>query len=329
MTITPDSPRTVAARTAVAQCRGGDPAQLAEALETFANAAMADGDLASAASALEEAASLWDSTSQRERQGNCLLLAATTQRLRGDLGAARLNLDRAKGADLPPAVRSAFKVEEAEQALLQGDADEATSLLTEVLAVLGDEPARAQILQRRAAAAVAAGRWREAAADLMDAEDLYSAHNAPDEAEAAALGAAAAVANVDPETAERVWAAVSASSPRDGGAAAQRGIIGGRVAMLAGDPALALKRFDAARQGALDSADPFAYLAAVAEAVQAAETLGDDSTAYARLATAWATIGDLLGAENGRQLVRPQLEQLRDRLGPDRFNAARTAYEQR
>ncbi|MBW5484170.1 hypothetical protein GPJ59_20380 [Streptomyces bambusae] len=306
---------------------------MAEALERLATAATQDGDLGTTAVALEEAAGVWDRLAEPAREGFCLLLAATTQRLRGDLGAARHNLERAAAAEgLPDGVRRALEVERAEQALALGDAKTAYAGFGEVLELLDagqDGLVRARVLGRRAAAGIAAQRWHDAAGDLMDAEELFTAHGEPDEAEAAALGAALAVAHAEPETAERVWAAVSATAPRDGTSAARRGITGGRIALLAGDAALALGRFDAARQGALDAADPIAYLAAVSETVGAAEALGDDATAYARLATAWVTVGDLLGAEAGRALVRPLLEQLRERLGPTRFAAARTAYEKR
>ncbi|MFE2287969.1 hypothetical protein ACFXDJ_27860 [Streptomyces sp. NPDC059443] len=330
---------SAAARTEVARLRGSgngsggaSAAELAEALEQLATAATEEGDLGTAAAALEEAAGVWSRIPEPAREGFCLLLAATVQRLRGDLGAARHNLERAAASDLPEAVRRAFEAERAEQSLADGAHEAAYEGFGGVLSVLDaevDGPVRARILQRRAAAAVAGERWPEAAADLMDARELFAAHGEAEEAEAAALGAALAVARVDPSTAEEVWSAVTASAPRDGAAAAARSITGGRIALLAGDPRLALRRFDTARQGALDATDPISYLAAVAEAVAVAETLGEHVGAYGRLATAWVTVGDLLGAESGRQLVRPLLEELRERLGAERFSAARAAYEAR
>ncbi|MEW2416040.1 hypothetical protein AB0953_20290 [Streptomyces sp. NPDC046866] len=334
MTTMPEPSATAAARQQVAEMRGSGPAELAESLEQLAMAAMDEGDVGAAAAALEEAAGLWDRAREPERQGFCLLLAATAQRLRGDLGAARHDLERAAAADLPEAVRRAFGTERAEQALAAGDAQgayEAFGAALDALDGAGPDDAlvRARVLQRRAAAALAAQRWYDAAGDLMDAEELLFAHGAHDEAEAAALGAALAVAHVAPDTAERVWAAATAAAPRDATAAVRRALAGGRIALLADDPARALRRFDAARGAALDGADPIAYLAAVQEAVGAAELLGDDATAYARLATACATVGDLLGRELGRRLVRPLLDALRERLGPRRFTAARAAYEER
>ncbi|MEE6272167.1 hypothetical protein [Georgenia wangjunii] len=320
------------ARTTVARWRDeAAPAALATALEDLATAATEGGDLGTAAASLEEAAGLWDVTGDHDRHGHTLLLAAATQRLRGDLGAARHDLERALAVpDLPDAVLGALEMERAEQDLAGGEVEAARQRFGAVVAKLaGSEDALvlARVLQRRAAAAVAAEAWRDAARDLMDAEAIFLDHGHRAEGEAAALGAAVSVAHVDPAVGEEVWAGVVAQAPADGAVAAQRGIVGGRVAMLAGDPALALRRFDDARAGALDAGDPIAYLMAASEAARAAESLDDDVTAYERLATAWASIGDLLGAEAGRQLTRPLLEQLRDRLGPGRFDAARAAYE--
>ncbi|WP_371618707.1 hypothetical protein [Streptomyces sp. NBC_00454] len=333
---------STAARTEVARLRGsagggsgsdGSSPELAEALEQLATAATGEGDPGTAAAALEEAAGLWGRIPEPDHEGFYLLLAATVQRLRGDLGAARHNLERAAARDLPEAVRRAFGAERAEQALARGEHEAAYEGFGGVLAVLDarvDGPVRARILQRRAAATVTWEQWAQAAADLMDVQELFTAHGEAEEAEAAALGAALSVARVDPSTAEEVWSAVTSQAPRDGSAVAARGVTGGRIALLAEDPRLALDRFDAARQGALDATDPIAYLAAVGEAVAVAESPGEDAGAYGRLATAWVTVGDLLGAPAGRQLVRPLLlEGLRERLGTERFSAARGAYEAR
>lgn len=307
---------------------------LAEALEEVAVAATEDGELGTAAASMEEAAGWWSDAGQTERQGRCLLLASSMQRLRGDLGAARHDLGRASAIrELPVGVRRAFDVERAEQALARGAADEAHLLLTSALEVLGTdgrcELERARLLQRRAAAAMSAHRWEDSAADLMAAQALFVALARPDEAEAAALGAAVVIANVDPSVGEQVWQATTAGPPQDGGAAAQRNICGGQIAMLRNDPQQALMRFDRAREAALDITDPLAYLTAASEAARAAEALGEDVAAYGRLASAWVTLGDLLGEDAGRQLVRPLLEQLRDRLGSQQFTVARKAYEQR
>ena len=309
----------------------GDDAALAEGLEAVATAAMEEGDLGTAAAALEEAAGRWEALEEPSRVGHALLLAAAARRLTGDLGAARHDHARAAAADLPDPLSRALDAERAEQDLAGGDADVAHERFTAVLDELPPdrEPLlRAQLLQRRAAAAVDAARWRDAATDLMDAEALYAAHGTRDEAEATALGAAAAIANVDMAVAEDVLSAVAADPPQDGSAAARRGVVGGQIAMTADRPALALERFDAARQGALDVRDPIAYLTAAVEGSRAAERLGDDATAYARLATAWATLGDLLGADAARQLARPLLLDLRDRFGVPRVDAARAAYEE-
>ena len=327
----PESERE-SAQAAVRMLReGGDEEALAEGLESFATAAMEEGDLGASAAALEEAAGRWESLGDHARQGHALLLAAASRRLAQDFGAAAHDLARADSVpDLPDPVRRALDAERAEQDLAAGRPELAAPRFTAVLDALpaDEEPlTRAHILQRRAAAAVDAGRWRDAAADLMDAEALYAAHGTRDEAEAAALGAAAAISNVDVTLAEDVLGAIEAHTPEDGAAAARRGVVGGHIAKAGNRPDVALGRFDAARQAALDVADPIAYLTAAAESSRVAEQIPDDAIAYGRLATAWATLGDLLGEDAARQLVRPLLVDLRDRMGVERFAAAREAYE--
>jgi hypothetical protein len=99
--------------------------------------------------------------------------------------------------------------------------------------------------------------------------------------------------------------------------------------MQIGNAALALKRFDEARQGALDVVDAVSYLVAAISASQAAEDMGDFETAYARLAIAWASLSDLLDANTAAQMIRPELEGLRERLGTDDFTAAKHQYEKK
>jgi hypothetical protein len=201
-----------------------------------------------------------------------------------------------------------------------------TRILEEIGGSLGPLD-RAQLLQRRAAASLASQCSLEAANDLLHASRLYLERGHPADGEACALAAASVLAEVDAAAAERVISEISATVPADGAAATRRGLVGGRVAMQSGAASLALQRFDEARQGALDVADPISYFAAAVEASHAAEALGEPRTAYARLVTAWASLSDILGREDAARLVRPALEGLRDRLGAQRFVAAKREYE--
>ncbi|MFO1119687.1 MAG: hypothetical protein U1E38_06120 [Rhodospirillales bacterium] len=307
-----------------------DPAPLAESLEALAAKALQTAELRVAANALEEAGALWLALGRMDRAGASLLLAASSCRLAGDAQGARRALERGLAADIPERLRDGFATEECEQALAQGQGERALECFTRLLARLsgGVEPmVEAQLLERRAAAALASKDPPKAAVDLLRAATLYSAGGALADGEAAALGAAAVLAEVDTDAAERVVSQIFTTPPIDGGAAARRGLVAGRVALRAGKPALALERLDGARQGALDCRDPISYLAAAVEGSQAAEVCGLCAVAYARLATAWGTLSDLVGHDATGELLRPALTALRERLGAAAFAEAKATYE--
>ncbi|WP_143123910.1 hypothetical protein [Nitrosomonas ureae] len=267
-----------------------------------------------------------------ERRGNCLLLAASTHRLAGDFASAQRNLELARSSDLSERLRRALEVEWSEQQLAAGHGERARAGFSRVLDDFAEplEPlVQAQMLQRRAAAAVSCESWSSAADDFVQAATILEARGFHADAEAAKLAAAAVLANIDPVSAEHILSEVYRTIPTDGGATTRRGLVGGKVAMQAGDPSRAIKRFDEARQGALDVGDPISYLTATEEASHAAEILGDFETAYARLATAWVSLSDVLGAETAGNMIRPVLMALRDRLGVERFTAAKRQYEER
>lgn len=320
------------ARRAAYTRRGGPSDALAAALEALATAQIESGDVAGGARSLEQAAQGWAAAAQAEREGNCLLLAASSHRLAGDTGAAAQVLRRAQS--LAPRLNARLQrgvaLEGCEQRLAAGRAAEAVEDFSAFMQRFGEALApveRLLVLQRRAAAATVAGQWAQAGADFLEAaRDLVSLGTAAD-VEAARLAAASALMQVDTDAAQRVLAQVSASVPADGGSAVRRGLVGGQVALRLGDPLLALQRFDAARQGALDAGDALSYATAALESSRAAEGLDDAATAYARLATAWATLGDKLGRDAAAGLVRPALSGLRERLGAAAFDAAKQAYE--
>jgi tetratricopeptide (TPR) repeat protein len=329
----PQGKLALAAQVKLVESRAtGDAVRLAESLEEFASALLKEADVVGAAEALEEAAKLWTDQCCGERQGSCLLLAASSRRLVGDLDGAKQNLVTALAADIPRKIRNGLQVEWCEQELTHGRYESAHEGFTRIIVGLAEELnpiQQAQLYQRRAAAAVAAKRWIEAAEDLLRTSTIYKEHDLHADAEASALAAAAVLADVDTTAAERIVTELSQSVAKDGTAATRWGLVGGKVATEAGDHALALKRFDDARQGALDVGDTVSYLVAAVSASRAAECLGDFETAYARLATGWVSLSDPLGATTACQLMRPELEALRDRLGEHDFMAAKRAYEQK
>ena len=325
--------RTILAKAQVTKSRAkGNNERLAEALEDLASALLKEVDLVGATTALEEAAELWSSIGSLYRQGSCLLLAASSCRLAGDLNGAKRNLQRGLAAELPQRLKNGFQVEWCEQELANGRYDSAYEEFTHILSRLSNElePIQeAQLYQRRAAAATEGQSWFKAADDLLKSSSIFMKQGFHRDAEASALAAAAILADVDPEAAECVMSEIYETVPTDGAATARRGLVGGKVAIQAGIPALALERFDEARQGALDVGDPITYYTAAVEASNAAEALADFETAYKRLAAAWATLADVLGTEQSRQMVRPVLEGLRDRLGKEHFSKVKQQYEKK
>lgn len=303
-----------------------------ERLETQARARLVEADLDGAASLLQQAARDWVVLDNAERAGTCWLLAASTLRLAGRPDAAS---EAARNAQelrhLPAALRRGVEMELAEQALSNGDAALAQQRFGVVLtrhAEHLDAPLRAVVLQRRAAAASAAHDERGAARDFCAAADLMEQQGGKAaDAEAARLAAAACLAHVDPQGAEALWRQVDQHPPHDGASAARRGLVGGQIALQGQEQALALARFGAARQGALDARDAAAYLAASVQSANLLEQQGQMEDAYARLASAWVTLGSLLGRESAATLVRPALQGLRERMGADVFQRVKDAHE--
>jgi hypothetical protein len=309
------------------------PEALANALESYAAALMQTVDVATAAQALEEAGSIWTSLNRWEQAGSCRLLAAASFRMASQPESAGrvLSAGLALPAHMPERLRRGFDMEHSEQHLAAGRYEAAIQGFTKLIddSARLDPPDLALILQRRGAAAITNGQPHPAADDFLHAAGIYRELHHHADAEACTLAAAAGLAFADPLAAEAIVGQVATTVPSDGAAAYRRGMVGGRVAMEAGDSALALKRFDLARQAALDVRDPISYLAAASAAAQAAERLNDMTAAYGRLAAAWASLADLAGKEAAREMVRPLLRSLRERLGNDCFADVKDAYEHR
>lgn len=328
-----ESSRTLASRKEAIRLRTeGSREQLAEALEKLASILMQEVDLLEAATTLEEAATLWSEIGTKDRQGNCLILAASSRRLAGDLTGARRVLEKGLGAELPSRLKDGFDVEWCEQELANGRPANAYNCFTHVINRLADElePMQlSQLYQRRAAAATANRQARDAADDFLQSATIFKNQGFHADAEASALAAAAVLAEDDPDTAESIMSQIYKTVPADGAAAARRGLVGGKVALEMGNLVLALMRFDQARQGALDVREPISYRTAAVEASHAAESLGDFETAYARLATGWASLSDILGRDIAAQMMRPELEGLRERIGTGNFAAVKQEYEKK
>lgn len=312
--------------------RQNDSEALASALETYARALLQSGDIAGAAAALEEAGTIWVQLNHVREAGSCLLLASSSYRLALQPIAARRTLEIGLEIELPEKLHDGFEVEACEQLLANGHSEDAWQGFSRFLdhrAAKLDHAIRAQILQRRATAALECKKFHEGATDLLEASQIYLDGRQHKDAEACALAAAGVLAEVDVAAAERIVLEVAKRVPIDGASAARRGLIGGRVAMQADAYELAANRFDEARQGALDVCDPVTYVIAAIEAADAAEAAGLRERTYTTLATGMATLSDLLGRDAAREAFEPKLRTYLNRWGNDEFNRVKTLYESR
>jgi hypothetical protein len=162
---------------------------------------------------------------------------------------------------------------------------------------------------------------------FLRAAGLLSAQGLLADAQAARLAAAAALIGHDPERAEDLWRGLCKLVPASGAAAAQRGLVGARIALALGRTDDVLARLDEARAGALDVRDPIAYLACASQAAAVHVQRGEPVQAYGRLASAWVTLADLIGREAAARWVRPLMLELRAGLGEDAFDMVRANYE--
>ena len=303
-----------------------------EMMEELGRARLAKADLSGAAGLLQHAARDWNHLGNDARAGACWLLAASTLRLAGSMKEAEHAARCAEVLPLSDEVRLGVDMELAEQALASGDAAMARERFAFVLTRYAeqiDTPLRAVVLQRRAIAAAAAQDDRAAAVDYRAAADLMQRNGQPADAETARLAAVSCLARVDTTAAEILWRDIDRLPPRDGACAARRGLVGGQLAEQSQQPALALARYGVARQGALDARDAASYLVASVQSSILMEQQGQVGDAYARLASAWVTLGDLLGRDTAAAMLRPAMKDLRDRLGLDEFQRVREAYAER
>jgi hypothetical protein len=84
-----------------------------------------------------------------------------------------------------------------------------------------------------------------------------------------------------------------------------------------------------AQAESLEAVNPLTYLVASVSLSELADRRGDRLQAYETMATALATLGDLIGRPQARALAEPQLLALRDRWGPVDFAAVKARHDDR
>jgi hypothetical protein len=300
-----------------------------------ATSAADGGRLPEALAHLLAAAEQYRQTGRTSDERHCLQFSATLARLLGNPAAARIHAMRAAALSAPgsPAAVSAA-AELAECALALRDpagAAEAFRQALEHAATVPLAPAEETGLRRKYAAALCAtGRPGAAITELRKAHTRLSAGGDRPGA-LRALVEAATAAHDGALSAEadalRAEAFEQAQAMADNAAVADLELLEAAAALRQNDPNAALAAARRAREHALCANTPVSYVAATTSIAQLQEHTGDRVGAYAALAAGYATLGDLLGPEEGRATFAPRLAELRDRWGAAEFARVKAAYE--
>ncbi len=306
------------------------PLRQAEALLRQADTLARAMRLPQALEAIEQAAEIQRAAGAQDAHRRSSLLAAETARLLGQFERSRRHAGTAiEGADPDPAMAAQAHALLAAADLAQGDAAGAEVRFGRAIDAVPGATAPAW-WQMRAQARLALGRAADAALDLeAAAQRCREIGDGVAERQAAVQAACAWHAAGQRDAVERVLAGTEAAAQAAGDAAAlgSAAVLRATLALEAGDAAAARTRLLAAREHALAARAPETYIAAASGLAQLAEQAGDRTGAYAALATGWATVSDLLGAELARGSFEPPLRALRERWGAAAFAAARAAYE--
>jgi hypothetical protein len=313
--------------------RGPEPLDTPDVDAEFRRVAViaAGDDLVAARTALRRLADKAAAAGRRSAASRALRLSAALDRVLGDTADAVATARRAADLAGDDKDLAAAALDELGEALLALDHAGAAADAFDRAAAgaaaagLGTAPA---LRRKQAYALAAAGRSVEAAGILRD---LAAA--SADPAQRAEILVQAAAGAAGTAGARDVWIAAREAidaSDESGGNGALRAdleFVAAAEALRVGNLDAARVHVRAARQHALDGVAPLAYVAAAVAESSLAEHAGDDESAYGSLATGYATLGDLVGRQLSASTFEGPLLDLRRRWGPERFAAAKAAYE--
>jgi tetratricopeptide (TPR) repeat protein len=291
------------------------------------------GSWAEAAAALEEAAGVHKQSNRSYDEARCLQLAATLRRSSGDTERAAMLADRAAAiptGDAP--LEISIATEQAQSAFDRGLYKESIMALDHALeaaesAKMLPVPMSA-LVRKRAAAHVARGAIDLASSDFEEAIRLLESGGDLAGAEFVRVERARMLAeNGRLEQAQAILDSIDASG--DAHLRAELQVLQSKLARSAARFQKAIELAISAREAALEAVAPVSYFAAASELAQSFDALGDLKNSYGALATAWATLGDLLGARAARTWVEPLLVAYKVKWGDDAFARAKGAYEER
>lgn len=320
----------------------GDPQEArirddkAEALMQTAHSLIPQGKWPEAAEALEEAAWLHAEAGRSYDQSRCLQLAATLRRSSGEVEKARSLVERAADSaqeDRPLAISIA--AERAETAFAEGQYEAAVSAWNDALDKAQEAglkaDGRSALRRRRAAGFLALRQISPARSDFDLAYELVAASHGRELAgfvrtEEANLLLQSGYA----DDAEQVLGTLETElpgGPKDPHLGAEILLVHARLARAAKRGQAAVEYARRARSAALEAVAPLSYFAASVELAEALEARGELTEAYGTLATAWATLSDVLGQDAAQSWVEPCLMAYRLKWGEERFGKSRKEYE--
>jgi transcription elongation GreA/GreB family factor len=302
-----------------------------------AQAALASGDWPAAARHLRAAARQALSQGDRAHAAQCEQMAASLLRALGSTEEARAAARRIARRDPHSGVaRFASDVELAETAMEAGELASAVAAWQAATQEMHELNlplwAQATVLRRLARALALAG-WAEDAWFRFDQAsslcegtdherdvpwiDLEQARNAME------VGAFERTRTV------LARVAVVRAAAADPHLSAECAMLQAELALAAGDAEAACRSARSARAAALEAVAPVCFLAACALLARAADQTGDRLEAYRVLATAWVTLGDLLGEPVAQSWVSPLLSLYRVAWGTAAFDAVKAGHDQR
>ena len=289
------------------------------------------GDWLQAASALEEAAAIHGEAGRDYDQGRCLQLAATLRRSAGDTARARLLAERAASVAPPdPTLAVSIATERAETASAESRYQDAAGLWEEAVAKAREAGAKPEglsaMLRSRGRAWMAVGQTITAQESFEEAASLLETALGKEAAGLVRTEHAGVLLDYGllaeaSDVLDAIDLSVSAHLR------AEALVMRARAARTAAAHGEAIECARQARDAALEAVAPVSYFAAGLELAQAFDAQGDHAGAYGALATAWATLGDLLGKSAAQSWVEPVLLAYQMKWGEQAFAEARRAYE--
>jgi hypothetical protein len=307
-----------------------------------AQRALLAGDWRAGARHLEEAATIAREANRGDDATRCLQMATNLHRVSGDVSEAIRTSGEMSGLDSGVRMKFVAAAEQAESLLAAGDAAGAAqkwraaaelanelhlpavprAAITRRLALCEAESGHADVARQLFAAARAAHRG---AHDLLGGAwvALEHANCAQECADLENASRALGVARRDAE------ALALADVPEDALAHLRSELELARARLSAAHGALepAETSARAARELALQAGSPVGYFTAAALLSQYADLREARLVCYTALATAWVTLGDVVGREIAKSWVQPLLEIYRAKWGDEAFDAVKREHD--